>query len=137
MKNRFIALILALCMVATLIVLPAGARESGENRTDPATLCPCGCGKTLDSVSWKPWNPNTDTPTSGHYYLDGNFIQNKQQEIMAGDRVVLDLRGNTITSKDYGRLLLVYGRFHLLDTVGGGRFMSKTSGGAYGMLLKS
>ena len=132
MKKRILSLILALCMVASMIVLPAGAAEIEENRTDATELCPCGCGKTLNSVTWSPWNPNSDTPTAGHYYLDGNYVQNKQQTIMAGDRVVLDLRGNTITSADYGRLLLVYGRFHLLDTVGGGRFMAKTSGGAYG-----
>jgi len=138
MKKRFLALFLALCMLATVMVVPAAAAETEtvtqeqENRTQSTELCPCGCGKSLDAVTWKVWDSNSAAPTSGHYYLENNYVQNKQQEIMAGDRVVLDLRGNTITSRDYGRLLLVYGRFHLLDTVGGGRFMSKTSGGAYG-----
>ena len=132
MKKRILSLILALCLVASLIVLPAGAEAAEENVTATTELCPCGCGKTLDGVTWKPWNPNSEALSSGHYYLEGNYVQNKQQTIMAGDRVVLDLRGNTITSKDYGRLLLVYGRFHLLDTAGGGRFMSKVSGSAFG-----
>ena len=134
MKRRLTAFFLMLTLLLSMTVMPVSAQEeTKENVTQQTETCPCGCGKALDSVTWKKWDVNEDEYlTSGHYYLDGNYIQNEQISIIAGDRVVLDLRGNTITSKNYGRLLLVYGRFHLLDTVGGGRFMSKVSGGAYG-----
>ena len=132
MKKRFLALLLVVAMIVTMVVVPASAETAEENVTVQTEICPCGCGKSLDQVTWRVWDSNAAPPTSGHYYLDGDYVQDTQKEIMAGDRVVLDLRGNTITSKSYGRLLLVYGRFHLMDTVGGGRFMSKTSGGAYG-----
>ena len=116
-------------MVMGMIVLPASAEEM----TESPKVCP-HCNTPWDACNWTPWvaEDTENTIPSGHYYLDGDYVQDSQKEIMAGDRVVLDLRGHTITSKSYDRLLLVYGRFHLLDTVGGGRFMSKTSGGAYG-----
>ncbi|MBR4863324.1 MAG: DUF4886 domain-containing protein [Oscillospiraceae bacterium] len=132
MKQRLLAFLLALAMIASMLVMPASAETAEADVTAQTETCPCGCGKTLDEITWRAWDSNSAPPTSGHYYLDGNYVQDKQKEIMSGDRVVLDLRGNTITSADYGRLLLVYGRFHLLDTVGGGRFMSKVSGGAFG-----
>ena len=82
---------------------------------------------------WQVYDPNTnDAPPTGHYYLDADYVQDKMYTIMAGDRVVLDLRGRTLTTADYSRLLLVYGYFYVIDTVGGGRFMSKTSGTALG-----
>ena len=136
MKKRMISLLLVLAIFASLVVVPVSAETPAAavaSTTDAEGLCPCGCGKTLDAVTWQPWNVNeAGAPTAGHYYLDGDYVQDGQFEIMAGDSVVLDLRGFTITTKSYSRLLLVYGRFHLLDTVGGGRFMAKVSGGAYG-----
>lgn len=135
MKQRLLAFLLAVAMVASMLVVPASAKAEEANVTAQTEACPCGCGKTLDEITWRVWNVNSAPPTSGHYYLDGDYVQDEQKEIMAGDRVVLDLRGNTITSKSYGRLLLVYGRMHVMDTVGGGRFMSKTSGGAFGGIV--
>jgi len=142
MKRRLFTLLLALCLLASVAVAPVSAEETAtDTATQPATEmvsdakgeCPCGCGQALDAITWKKWDVNaTGAPTAGHYFLDGDYVQDGQYEIMAGDSVVLDLRGCTITSKSYSRLLLVYGRFHLIDTVGGGRFMSKVSGGAYG-----
>ena len=134
MKKRIFSLFLVFCILSSLMVFPAGAAEPVENMvTQAEEICPCGCGKTLDAVTWKPWAVNgIDGPTSGHYYLDGDYVQDGQKEIMAGDRVVLDLRGNTITTKSYSRIALVYGRMHIMDTVGGGRLMSKVSGAAYG-----
>ena len=134
MKNRMIALLLVLALLASVAVAPVSAEETQPaSATDTAAICPCGCGQKLDAITWTAWNVNeAGEPTAGHYYLDGDYVQDGQKEIMAGDRVVLDLRGYTITTKSYSRLLLVYGRFHLLDTVGGGRFMAKVSGGAFG-----
>ena len=132
MQKRIYALLLTLALLLSMVVVPAAA-ESVANATDPADACPCGCGKRLDAVTWKPWDvAGIEGPTSGHYYLEGDYVQDGQKQIMAGDHVVLDLRGHTITSKSYSRLLLVYGQMFVMDTVGGGRFMSKTSGGAFG-----
>ena len=136
MKKRLLSMLLMLAIMATMVVVPVSAAE--EVATEVSTTpvdggCPCGCGQKLEDITWKPWNVNAEgDPTAGHYYLDGDYVQDGQKQIMAGDRVVLDLRGNTITSKSYSRLLLVYGRMHVMDTVGGGRFMSKTSGAAFG-----
>ena len=96
MKKRIFSLFLVFCILSSLMVFPAGAAEPVENMvTQAEEICPCGCGKTLDAVTWKPWAVNgIDGPTSGHYYLDGDYVQDGQKEIMAGDRVVLDLRGN-------------------------------------------
>ena len=136
MKKRFLSLILTLAMLAAMVVVPATAAEVAdgpENVTAVTELCSCGCGAPLGEITWKPWDvKGAEGPTTGHYYLDGDYIQDGQKQIMAGDHVVLDLRGNTITSQSYSRLLLVYGQMYVLDTVGGGRFMSKTSGGAFG-----
>ena len=131
--KRMITFLLVLAMAVSMIVAPAYASDAEKLTTAPTELCPCGCGKTLDAVSWTPWNANeTDSLSSGHYYLNGDYVQDGQKQIMAGDHVVLDLRGHTITSKSYSRLLLVYGQMFVMDTVGGGRFMSKTSGAAFG-----
>ncbi len=137
MKKRIVALLLIVAALASMIVVPANANESAEAAVDNVTVlsqvCPCGCNQTLEAVTWQPWDVNgIDGPPSGHYYLESDYIQDGQKQIMAGDHVVLDLRGHTITSKSYSRLLLIYGQMHVLDTVGGGRFMSKTSGGAFG-----
>ncbi len=135
MKRRVLSVLLALAILATMVVVPVVAAENitAASTTPVDGVCPCGCGQVLDAITWKPWNVNADgDPADGHYYLDGDYVQDGQKQIMAGDRVVLDLRGNTITSKSYTRLLLVYGRMYVMDTVGGGRFMAKTSGAAFG-----
>ena len=133
MRNRMLALVLVLAIMASFVVMPVSAETAAQSAAQTSETCPCGCGKVLDDISWKSWDVNTTgDPAAGHYYLDGDYVQNGQKEIMAGNSVVLDLRGHTITSESYSRLLLVYGRMYVMDTVGGGRFMSKTSGGAFG-----
>lgn len=133
MMKRMVTLLLVIAMAASMIVMPAYASDSEKLTTAQSELCPCGCGKTLSEVIWQVYDPNTnDAPPTGHYYLDADYVQDKMYTIMAGDRVVLDLRGRTLTTADYSRLLLVYGYFYVIDTVGGGRFMSKTSGTALG-----
>jgi len=132
-KKRIVTLCLVLCMLASMLAVPVTASEGEENRTDSVALCPCGCGESLNAIAWEPWDVNaTGDPAAGHYYLDGDYVQDGQKKIIAGDQVVLDLRGHTITSKGYSRLLLVYGQMFVMDTVGGGRFMSKTAGTAFG-----
>ena len=123
MKRRMFALLLALALLVPMAVVPVSAEPAEEitetqapNITAAGEICPCGCGKTLDAITWKPWDvAGVEGPTTGHYYLDGDYIQDGQKQIMAGDHVVLDLRGHTITSKSYSRLLLVYGQMYVLD----------------------
>ena len=133
MKKRMLSMMIILCMLVSMVCVPAYAGEAEENYTDGAAICPCGCGQVLEEINWTAYNVNTDgAPSSGHYYLAEDYVQNKQLTVMAGDRVVLDLRGHSLTTKDYNRLYLIYGRYYLLDTAGGGRLMAKTSGTGYG-----
>lgn len=136
MKKRVVSLILALVILASLMVAPVEAWGAGSNVTSPEATCPCGCGKTLSQVEWIPYDPNTKgDPASGHYYLADNYIQKEQHSIISGSRVVLDLRGYTLTTDDYHRLFLLYGYLGILDTVGGGRFSAKTTGAGYGGVI--
>ena len=131
MKKRLFALFLVLVMVVSMIVVPVQAEKTGvaENVTATTEICPCGCGKALDQVKWTPWAANDmEELSSGHYYLEGDYAQDEMKTIISGDRVVLDLRGHTLTTEGYGRLFLLYGYLAVLDTVGGGVFSSKTSG---------
>ena len=125
MKQLLSLLLVAAMLLATpAFPLPAAAE---------AQLCSCGCGQEADKIQWKPWTFNVDgAPSDGHYYLEDNYAQSKQCTIMAGDRVVLDLRGKTLTTQTYNRLFLVYGYLAVLDSVGGGRMCAKTSGAGYG-----
>ena len=125
--KRIVSLILAISLLLSvpMLLLPAAAEE--------AVLCQCGCGREASQVQWKPWNVNVDgAPADGHYYLTEDYAQSKQHTIMAGDRVAIDLRGKTLTTSGYGRLFLVYGYLAVLDSVGGGRMCSKTTGTAFG-----
>ena len=136
MKKRVVSLILALAILASLMVAPVEAWGAGSNVTSPEATCPCGCGKTLSQVEWIPYDPNTKgDPASGHYYLADNYIQKEQHSIISGSRVVLDLRGCTLTTDDYHRLFLLYGYLGILDTVGGGRFSAKTTGAGFGGVI--
>ena len=139
MKKRLISALLTVAMVATMVVLPVSAEEETtlENITAVTEQCPCGCGQTLDQVSWQPWNVNVDgDPVTGHYYLADDYAQTtSQRTVISGHSVVLDLRGHTLTTDEYRRLFLIYGYMAVLDTVGGGKIMSKTSGSAYGGVI--
>ena len=76
MKKRIVTLCLALCMLASMVVVPVTASEGEENRTDSAALCPCGCGESLNAIAWEPWDVNAaGDPAAGHYYLDGDYVQ--------------------------------------------------------------
>lgn len=137
MKKRIIALLLAVAAVMSMIVVPVSAYDTaGQADVTSATgTCPCGCGLTLDNVTWKPWNPNENgDPASGHYYLEGNYAQDAEVNIISGFDVVLDLRGYTLTTASTNRLLLVNGHMVVLDTVGGGRLSAMTGTAAGGVV---
>ena len=91
--KRFLAMILILALVLSVPIAPAEASQE-ENVTVVGETCPCGCGKAASEIQWKPYNVNVEgAPADGHYYLSADYAQSKQHTIMAGDRVVIDLRG--------------------------------------------
>ena len=134
MLKRTFAWLITLSLVLSMIVLPTFA-ETVE--TTPVTeVCPCGCGEPLCDVEWIPYDINTKgSIDSGHYYLDGDYEQDKQYTIQADRNIVIDLRGNTLTTKEAGRLYLLYGSMAVLDTVGGGMMASIPTGSGNGGLM--
>ena len=110
-----------------MIVVPVKVDAAGITATSDSSICTCGCGQALKDVSWQPWDPNTtESIINGHYYLDGEYTQKKQYTVNSGVRMVLDLRGYKLTTKD-SRLFLVYGYAAVIDTVGGGRISANAS----------
>ena len=136
MKRRVLALLLAVTLLSSMIVVPAYADENtGASITNVENMCPCGCGKTLDAVNWKVYS---GTATTGHYYLTEDFSQATEQTIISGEKMVLDLRGHTITTETRNRLFLVSGYLAVLDSVGGGRLSARTPSttGDYGGVVR-
>lgn len=130
MKKRLISLLILAALMLSMIVAPAYAAE--ENVTPVTGACPCGCGKAVEQIAWQPWEGN---PKAGHYYLDGDYIQSSMVTVLSDTKVVLDLRGQTITTEGSSRLFLVNGFLHVLDTVGGGRMMAKSVKGDGGGVI--
>lgn len=137
MAKRILALALTLAMIASMIVLPVGAYDVSSVGAATAKTgdCPCGCGKTIAQVDWQKWNVNEKgDPTQGHYYLDGNYVQDGEVTIISGFDVVLDLRGYTLTTASASRIATVNGYFAVMDTVGGGRLSAITSTSSGGVI---
>ena len=127
MLKRTFAWLLTVSFILGMVVLPVTAKTAEVTQTTKA--CPCGCGQTLEEIEWTPWDVNnTGSVDSGHYYLDGNYAQDDQYSVKADKAVVLDLRGNTLTTENQNRLFLVYGFLAVVDTVGGGRLAPKATG---------
>lgn len=125
MKKRILSILLVLSMLAAMVVLPVHAAPAAPaaDITLATDLCPCGCGETLAQVDWKEWK---GTAASGHFYLAGDYVQAEQTDVISGERMVLDLRGNTISTSARIRLFHVSGYLAVLDTVGGGRLTART-----------
>ena len=140
MTKRIFSLLMVIAILMAMLVMPvSGSEIPGETESDTTELteaCPCGCGVSLAQVAWRVYDPNTaGGVTSGHYYLDGDYVQSTQFTINATASVVLDLRGYTLTSKSYKRLYLINGYMAVMDTVGGGVISSKTGGDGYGGVI--
>lgn len=130
-------MVLTLAMIASMIVLPVGAYDisSVDTVTDPTGICPCGCNTAIDQIDWQKWNVNEKgDPTQGHFYLDGNYVQDSEVRIIAGLDIVLDLRGYTLTTAGASRVAIVNGHFSVMDTVGGGRLSAITSTSSGGVI---
>lgn len=99
--------------------------------------CPCGCEQTLSQIQWTAWNINeTGSAATGHYYLPEDYAHTTQYTVNPGSRIVLDLRGHTLTSEAESRLFLIYGDVSIIDTVGGGCLTAKATGKAVGGVLQ-
>ena len=128
MMKRALIYFLLMAMLSGMVVMPAYAAEVGETPAETSITpltddCPCGCGKALAEVEWKPWK---GTASSGHFYLDGDYVQAEQTDVISGEKMVFDLRGNTISTSTRIRLFHVSGYLAVLDTVGGGRLTART-----------
>lgn len=124
MKKRMLSLILTIALLLSMVVLPANATPVTQTGVTALTdTCPCGCGKTLQEVEWKVWK---GTAASGHFYLTEDFVQTEQTDVISGEKMVFDLRGNTISTSARTRLFHVSGYLAVLDTVGGGRLTART-----------
>lgn len=134
MNKRLLSFILAVAMVCAMVVMPVSADPVAVTAVTEG--CPCGCGSALSDVQWQTWDPNTiGVPPTGHYYLNSDYEQAAQLEIISGNKIVLDLRGHRLTTDDYHRLFLLHGYLAVMDTVGGGRFSAKTTGAGYGGII--
>lgn len=131
MRRRLFALLLVISCLASVVVAPAYAAqalpETAPTVTPLTDICGCGCGQKFSQVEWKKW---TGEVASGHFYLAEDFTAPEQINVISGEKVVLDLRGKTITTAGNSRLFDVQGYVAVLDTVGGGRMMAKSSSGS-------
>ncbi|MBR2310039.1 MAG: DUF4886 domain-containing protein [Oscillospiraceae bacterium] len=124
MKKRMLSLVLTIALLLSMVVLPANATPVTQTGVTALTdTCPCGCGKSLQEVDWKAWK---GTAASGHFYLSEDYVQAEQTDVISGEKMVLDLRGNTISTSARIRLFHVSGYLAVLDTVGGGRLTART-----------
>ena len=138
--KRFLSLLLVAAMVLSVPVMPvfAGTNTTAqeENVTPMTDICPCGCGKKIEEVDWTPMPTGyMGSIPEGHHYLTQDYVQGTYgMTIIAGTKVIIDLRGHTWTSTDTkNRILTVQGDMWLMDTVGGGKLapkFAKTYGGA-------
>ena len=127
--KRILCTLLVALMLASMVVVPMPTQASDAEVTpiDTAELCSCGCEKKLSQISWTLWDPNNAVNSvSGHYYLAEDYAQDKAMEVKPNVRIVLDLRGHTLTqATENTRLFKVEGYVAVIDTVGSGRILSK------------
>jgi len=129
--KRILSLLLVAALVLSIPVMPVFAQTTTaqeENVTPMTDECPCGCGEKLEDVDWQPLPSNIKgSIPEGHHYLAEDFVQGIYgMNIIAGTKVVIDLRGHTWTSTGTeNRILTVQGDMWLMDTVGGGKLAPK------------
>lgn len=134
--KRILCTLLVALMLAGMVVVPTPVKASSAEITpiDTGELCSCGCEKKLSQINWTLWDPNNAVNSvSGHYYLAEDYAQDKPMEVKPNVRIVLDLRGHTLTqAKENIRLFKVEGYVAVIDTAGSGRILCKPgqSGGA-------
>ncbi len=74
------------------------------------------CAHCEKTVAWSAWDGEE---TNGHFYLTENKTPTAVINIVAGEKLVLDLCGYNITNTS-GRTFYVYGELAILDCIGTG-----------------
>lgn len=104
--------------------------------------CICGASVTggshlpgCDGTVYSDWVAATSLPnTTGRYYLDADVTVGTTINLNAGQKIVLDLNGHTVTSTCTNRLFIINNtnvELTILDSAGGGTIiLGGTSGGA-------
>ena len=96
------------------------------------------CEHCDKDVYWEPYS-QTFYETDGHYYIPADMTSWEQKRVGADKEgkpdfeIVLDLNGKTLTAKN--RLALVYSKFTILDTVGGGKVIGLNSSNGNGGVI--
>ena len=116
--KRMLSLLLVVALLLTMTIVPVSAEVTTvqeENITPLSDECPCGCGEKLEDVDWQPLASTIKgSIPEGHHYLTEDINQGDYGlTIIAGTKVVLDLRGFTWTNKYTNhRILTVQGDIH-------------------------
>lgn len=88
------------------------------------------CAHCDKEVLWEPYSQSFYA-ADGHYYIPADMTSWSQKNIGSDKAeevqpdIVLDLNGKILTAKN--RLALVYSKFTILDTVGGGKVVGQNS----------
>lgn len=96
------------------------------------------CEHCDKEVLWEPYSQSF-YETDGHYYIPADMTSWAQKRVGADTEdkpdfeIVLDLNGKTVTAKN--RLALVYSKFTLLDTVGGGKIIGENAANGNGGVI--
>ena len=111
--------------------------------------CICGVNVTggshlpgCDGTVYSDWVAATSLPnTTGRYYLDADVTVGTTINLNAGQKIVLDLNGHTVTSTCDNRLFIINNsnvELTILDSAGGGRvILGGTNGGALAHMANS
>lgn len=90
------------------------------------------CNQDVSADNWQDWNFTGGDVTGGHYRLTDDFFDQTQViRIPENNIVCLDLNGHTYATTKI-RLFNVMGTFTIMDSVGGGTFLSTGENAKYG-----
>ena len=102
-----------------------------EETIDPATAPTCPvCGE----VTWTAWDGTA--PTEGAHLFVPKAGVKLADAVSITTHVVIDLRGNAITSEKQGLRPSATGDLHILDSVGGGTVTAKGNSGRHGGIFQ-
>lgn len=98
------------------------------------------CEHCDKEVLWEPYS-QAFYETDGHYYIPADMTSWAQKQVGYAElkegqeqfEIVLDLNGKTVTARN--RLALVYSKFTILDTVGGGKVVGQNGDNGNGGVI--
>ena len=109
--KRIMSFLLAAATVFALCPAMSAAAEAAE-----LTACP-GCGEDLGGLIYLPWNDTLEyVEGDAHYQLTENTVISQQIVIDAGNNLVLDLAGYSLTAAAGSRCFDVKGTLTVLDS---------------------